>query len=170
MQYSDFFPRMKIRPPLMAGEAMVSSSSWFSTSLSNRGAAETTVHRPSVLRKKIRPSAAIGEALYWPFSRSFHLRLPLAASKQRAMPSSVTVKSRSLPDHRAAGVGRAFGRAPGDVAEGQLARQLRLHRDERAAQAARREDHARHATVGPVTVRPPTSPGKNQSRLPLAGS
>ena len=46
MQYSVFFPRMKIFPSETTGEARVSSSSWFSTSLLNRFAAETTVVRP----------------------------------------------------------------------------------------------------------------------------
>lgn len=51
MQYRCFRPRMKRRPSLAMGEARVSASSRFSVSLSKRGAAETTVQRPAVLRK-----------------------------------------------------------------------------------------------------------------------
>ena len=47
-----------------AGEASVSSSSWFSASFVKASAlASITVQRPAVFRKYTRPSAAIGDAL-----------------------------------------------------------------------------------------------------------
>ena len=133
------------------------------------GDAEITVVSPSVFKKKIRPSTEIGEALYCPLRRSFHLMLPVARSKQRAMPSSLTVNKRSS---------QATGQQVSGVpCVSRQTMSLRLRSPNPPSFTAKSGPRIPWvtktmscATVGPVTVRPPTMLFRNHLCVPVAGS